>query len=99
MPIKKDYQMVCGLDALICYAGNTFAGRGGQGEFLRQMVYALDQLPHGRVLSRSAKAGRAECVDVQFQRWRGLAFRSLAAMPVLRGRSDLLTLLSDVDFD
>ncbi len=91
--------MASGLDALICYAGNTIAGRGGQGEFLRQMVYAVDQLPHGRILSRGAKAGRAECVDIPFQRWRGLGFRSIAAVPVLRRRSDLLTLLSDVDFD
>ena len=94
-----EQEIASGLDALICYAGNTTAGRGGQGEFLRQMVYALDQLPHGRVLSRSAKAGRAECVDVQFQGWRGMAFRSIAAVPGLRGRSDLLTLLSDVNFD
>jgi glycosyltransferase involved in cell wall biosynthesis len=96
---QKDGQMASGLDALICYAANTTAGRGGQGEFLRQMMYALDQLPHGRVLSRGAKAGRAECADVQLQGWRGVAFRSIAAVPVLRRRSDLLTLLSDVDFD
>lgn len=85
--------------ALVCYAANTTSGRGGQGEFLRQMVYAVDQLPEGRVLSRGAKAGRAECVDVQFRGWRGIGFRSIAALPVLRRRSDWLTLLSDVDFD
>jgi len=91
--------MPSGLDALICYAGNAVAGRGGQGEFLRQMVYALDQLPQGRVLSRGAKAGRAECVNLQFQGWRRRAFDAIAALPVLRRRNDLLTLLSDVDFD
>jgi glycosyltransferase involved in cell wall biosynthesis len=99
MPGAKDGRMPGALDALICYAGNTTAGRGGQGEFLRQMVYALDQLPHGRVLSRGAKAGRAECVDLPLQGWRGVGYRTLAAWPVLRRRSDLLTLLSDVDFD
>ncbi len=87
------------LDSLVCYAANTTAGRGGQGEFLRQMIYALDQLPQGRVLSRGAKAGRAECVDVPLRGWRGMGFRSIAAVPVLRRRSDWLTLLSDVDFD
>lgn len=88
-----------GLDGLICYAANTTSGRGGQGEFLRQMVYALDRLPHGRVLSRGAKAGHAECVNVRFRGWRDTAFRTIAAVPVLRRRSDLLNLLSDVDFD
>jgi glycosyltransferase involved in cell wall biosynthesis len=92
-------QIASGLDALICYGANAAAGRGGQGEFLRQMVYALDQLPQGRVLSRSAKAGRAECADIQFQGWRALGFRAIAGLPVVRRRSDLLTLLSDVDFD
>ena len=87
------------LGALVCYAANATAGRGGQGEFLRQMMYALDQFPQGRILSRGAHASHAECADIQLQGWRGLGFRSIAAWPVLRGRSDLLTLLSDVDFD
>jgi glycosyltransferase involved in cell wall biosynthesis len=87
------------LDALVCYAANATAGRGGQGEFLRQMMYALDQLPQGRIVSRGAKAGRAECANIQLQGWRGLGFRSIARWPVIRRRSDLLTLLSDVDFD
>jgi glycosyltransferase involved in cell wall biosynthesis len=92
-------QIASRLDALICYGANASAGRGGQGEFLRQMVYALDQLPQGRVLSRSAKAGRAECADIRFQGWRAMGFRAIAGLPVVRRRSDLLTLLSDVDFD
>jgi glycosyltransferase involved in cell wall biosynthesis len=91
--------MADGLDALICYGANAIAGRGGQGEFLRQMVFALDQLPHGRVLSRGAKAGRAECSDIPLQGWRGLGFRSIAGLPIVRRRHDLMTLLSDVDFD
>jgi glycosyltransferase involved in cell wall biosynthesis len=86
-------------DALICYAANATAGRGGQGEFLRQMMFALDQLPRARVLSRGAQALRTECADIPLQGWRGLAFRSIAAVPVLRRRNDLLTVLSDVDFD
>jgi len=96
---RTESQLVSGLDTLICYAANATAGRGGQGEFLRQMMYALDQLPHGRILSRGGKAGRAECAGVQLQGWRGLAFRSIAALPILRRRRDLLTLLSDEDFD
>ena len=46
-------------DVLVCYAANAVTARGGQGEYLRQMTYALDQLPHGRVLSRHAVAQRA----------------------------------------
>ena len=43
-------------DVLVCYAANAVTARGGQGEYLRQMTYALDQLPHGRVLSRRVAA-------------------------------------------
>lgn len=99
IPVPAEQPTARQPQTLICYAANTTAGRGGQGEFLRQMVYALDRLPQGRVLSRGAKAGRAECVDVQFRGWRSMGFRSIAALPILRRRSDWLTLLSDVDFD
>jgi len=63
------------------------------------MVYALDQLPRGRVLSRRAKAVRTECVDVPFDGWRQRCYRLIQDTPVLRRRSDLLTLLQDVNFD
>ena len=86
-------------DALVCYAANAVTARGGQGEYLRQVTYALDQLPHGRVLSRHAQADRAACIDVPFEGWRASCFRSIKRVPLLRGRQDLLTLLSDVDFD
>jgi glycosyltransferase involved in cell wall biosynthesis len=86
-------------NALVCYAANTVAGRGGQGEFLRQMIYALDQLPQARVLSRRGKTSRAACVDVPLDGWRGACFRTISRVPVVRGRHDLLTLLNDVDFD
>jgi glycosyltransferase involved in cell wall biosynthesis len=86
-------------DALVCFAANAIAGAGGQGEYLRQMMYALDQIPHGRVFSRLAHAGRAACIDVPFQGWRERCFRAIRRFPLLRRRQDLLTLLSDVDFD
>jgi glycosyltransferase involved in cell wall biosynthesis len=87
------------LHRLVCFAANAIVGRGGQGEFLRQMVYALDQLPNGRVLSRRARASRAHSIDLPFDGWRDLAFRSILRTPLLRRRHDLLTLLGDVDFD
>jgi FkbM family methyltransferase len=86
-------------DVLVCYAANAVTARGGQGEYLRQMVYALDQLPHGRVLSRRARPGRAASVDIPFEGWRAGCFQAIKRVPVLRRRQDLLTLLSDVDFD
>jgi glycosyltransferase involved in cell wall biosynthesis len=86
-------------DALVCYAANAVISRGGQGEFLRQMVYALDRLPRGRVLSRHAAAPSVTCVDIPFQGWRGSCFRAIQRIPVLRSRYDILTLLSDIDFD
>jgi glycosyltransferase involved in cell wall biosynthesis len=86
-------------DLLVCYAANAIMARGGQGEYLRQMKYALDQLPHGRVLSRHAHADRATCIDIPFQGWRASCFRAIQRVPVIRRRQDLLNLLSDVDFD
>jgi glycosyltransferase involved in cell wall biosynthesis len=86
-------------NALVCYAANAVSARGGQGEYLRQMTYALDQLPHGRVLSRNARADRAACIDVPFQGWRAACFRAIQRTPVLRRRQDLLNLLSDIEFD
>lgn len=87
------------LQILICFAANATEGQGGQGEFLRQMIYVMDCLPQGSILSRRAKAGRAACVNVPFEGWRALAFRKVSLAPFLRRRRDLLTLLSDVDFD
>jgi glycosyltransferase involved in cell wall biosynthesis len=63
------------------------------------MVYALDQLPQARILSRKAKGTRAECIDVPFQGWRRGCFSAIQRTPVLRRRHDLLTLIGDVDFD
>ena len=84
---------------LVCFAANAIVGKGGQGEFLRQMVYALDQLPNGRVLSRRARASRAHYIDLPFHGWRDMSFRGILRTPLLRRRHDLLTLLGDVDFD
>jgi glycosyltransferase involved in cell wall biosynthesis len=86
-------------NVLVCYAANAVSPRGGQGEYLRQMAYALDQLPHGRVLSRHAHAERAACIDIPFEGWRGWCFRTMKRTPVLRRLQDVVTLLSDVDFD
>ncbi len=86
-------------DVLACYAANAMAARGGQGEYLRQMMYALDQLPRGRVISRHARATRADSIDVPFRGWRAACFRTIGRIPVLRRRQDLATLLSDVEFD
>jgi glycosyltransferase involved in cell wall biosynthesis len=86
-------------DSRICFAANATAAEGGQGEFLRQMVYALDQLPQGRILSRRARGARAECVDLPLRGWRRLCLRAIQRTPVLRRRHDLLTLLGDIDFD
>ena len=86
-------------DLTVCYAANAIEARGGQGEYLRQMRYALDQLPHGRVLSRGARAERAVCIDIPFQGWRQWCFRAIRQMPLLRRRGDILTLLGDMDFD
>lgn len=86
-------------DALVCYAANAVASQGGQGEFLRQMVYGLDQFPRGRVVSRRARGKQTECIDLPFTGWRRAEFRGIQRVPLLRRRQDLLTLINDVDFD
>lgn len=86
-------------DALVCYAANATTGRGGQGEYLRQVTYALDQLPHGRVLSRRGRSDRSACIDVPLETWRGSCFRGIQRVPLLRRRHDILALLNDLDFD
>lgn len=92
--VRSDLQ-----DAVVCYAANAPSGRGGQGEYLRQVIYALDQLPHGLVLSRKSQPVRASAWDVPLEGWRGWCFRSILRIPVLRGRGDVLNILNDVDFD
>lgn len=85
--------------ASVSYAANAASGIGGQGEFLRHMVYTLEQVPRGRILSRGAKSARAECIDIRFHGWRHWYSKIVQRVPVLRRRRDLITLLSDVDFD
>ena len=87
-------------DEMICFAGNASYGIGGQGEFLRQMVFSLDLLPKARVYSRHSKANHAECVNLPFV---GLSQRAqfdlLRRTPWLRRRRGWLALLSDINFD
>jgi glycosyltransferase involved in cell wall biosynthesis len=90
---------VNGRDAVVCYAANAVAGRGGQGEFLRQMIHAIDNFPHGKILSRKATGLGAKCIDLPHVGWRRMVWDAVASVPVLRRRRDILTLLDDIDFD
>ena len=85
---------------IICFASNAFYGRGGQGEFLRQMVFALDCLPQAKVCSRFAKAEKTECITIPFEDFpHRTMFNLVLKTPVLLRRKDWLMLLSDLDFD
>lgn len=85
---------------LICFAGNASDGLGGQGEFLRQMVFALDCLPRAQVFSRFARAEKAECVNLLFTGFpHRSSFKLVQKTPLLRRRKDWLALLSDLEFD
>ncbi len=79
-------------------AANATFGVGGQGEMLRQTVLALNG-ESAVVYSRRAPAGAVQAVDIPFGGARAAAFRLLRGVPLLGGRRDLLTLLSDLDFD
>jgi glycosyltransferase involved in cell wall biosynthesis len=80
-------------DTKIVFAANSSAGQGGQGEFLRQMIFALAHLPHASVYSRSG------AVEVPLEGFPWPQLRALISMPVLRRRMDWMTLLSDLQFD
>jgi glycosyltransferase involved in cell wall biosynthesis len=85
---------------IICFAGNATYGVGGQGEFLRQMVSALELLPQAQVWSRFATAEKTKCFSVPFA---GFSYRPffniVRKTPGLRQRKDWLMLLSDLHFD
>jgi glycosyltransferase involved in cell wall biosynthesis len=88
------------LSKMICFAGNASYGAGGQGEFLRQMVSILDQVPQACVYSRYSKAERVECINLPFVGFpRRTLFDTISSVPLARGRRDWMTLLSDLDFD
>lgn len=71
------------------FAANAWSGRGGQGEFLRQMEKVAAALG-GKIYSRA---------QINFSGPERLVFNAVSACPVLRGRTDWLTLLDDLQFD
>jgi len=82
----------------VAFAGNAEAGRGGQGEFLRQMAFTLDAHPAAAVYARDPGACRAG-ITVPRQGWSRAVLSALRRVPRLRGRDDWTTLIDDLDFD
>jgi len=84
----------------IAFAANATWGHGGQGEFLRLMGFALSADIDAQIFSRFVPAGRPRHVNLPFS---GTVNRrvsdAILSVPIVRGRHDWLTLLSDVDFD
>lgn len=86
--------------ARIAFAANASYGVGGQGEFLRLMVHALASRGGGAVYSRSSPSAGISAIDLPFHGTsRAVMFRALQRVPLLRGRTDWLTLVADLDFD
>lgn len=84
----------------IAFGANAVLGAGGQGEFLRAMVHALECWEQSVVYARSAQSSSGRCISLPFAGgWRRRVFDALLVMPGLRGRSDWLTSLDDEDFD
>ena len=83
----------------ICFAGNSWSGRGGQGEILRSMVYTLDHLAGATVYSRAATTRRARSVEVPLSGFPWPQLWALSGLPGLRRRRDWRTLLADLQFD
>lgn len=64
------------------------------------MILALEGFTSATVYSRRSKSERLTCVSLPAKgSRRRFVARALNSLPVLRGRVDLLTLLSDLDFD
>lgn len=80
------------------FAVNARASVGGQGQFLTQMAAALPQMD-ATIFSRHSAGPDPRAVNLPFQGPRQVASEALRALPILRGRQDWLTLLSDVQFD
>src|SRR5947207_15988717 len=83
----------------ICFAGNSWEGSGGQGEFLRSMVFVLDHLTGGTVYCRSNTARIARSIPLHSSSLPWGPLHRVLSGPVLRRRSDWLTLVSDLQFD
>lgn len=82
------------------FGGNAVMGEGGQGQFLKAMVRAMEAWGTGHVYARAASSPLTTCVSLPFAGgWRRQAFDTILRLPLVRRRSDWLTLLSDEDFD
>lgn len=80
------------------FAANARARAGGQGQFLSQMAAALAGTG-ATIYSRHCAGTDPRAVDLPFQGPRQVLSGAILAVPIVRGRQDLLTLLSDVQFD
>jgi glycosyltransferase involved in cell wall biosynthesis len=84
----------------VAFGANAVMGAGGQGEFLRAMIHAMECWGDATVYARAAHSDVVPCVNLPFQHgWRRRVFDALLAAPVLRRRVDWLTSLNDEDFD
>lgn len=80
------------------FAANARAGIGGQGQFLSQMAAALTGA-NATIYSRHLDSRDPRSIDIPFQGPRQVFSGAILALPIVRSRQDLLTLLSDVQFD
>jgi glycosyltransferase involved in cell wall biosynthesis len=91
--------MASATSANVCFAGNSCEGSGGQGEFLRSMIFALGHLTRATVYCRSAAARIARSVPLRSTGLPWGSLHSVLSTPILRRRRDWLTLVSDLQFD
>jgi len=83
----------------VAFGANAVMGEGGQGEFLRAMIHAMENWRDATVYARAATSDVVPCVNLPFHGWRRRVFDAVLATPVLRRRVDWLTSLNDEDFD
>jgi glycosyltransferase involved in cell wall biosynthesis len=82
------------------HSANASVSAGGQGEILRQTLAAYETLPNARIFARTARSEHVRCLSIPFATFPyKQAFDFILRVPLLRGRADWLTILSDLEFD
>ena len=82
----------------IAFAGNAVMGNFGQGEMLKQMVYALQFFPEAVIFSRFSQGPQIESRNMPFGfSAESIFFELIQNVPGFRSRKDWLTLLLDLD--
>ncbi len=84
----------------VIYSHNALWGSGGQGEFLRLMAASLKKISGAHIFSRGIPGDSPAKTDIPFVRFpEKFLFDVFRSVPGMNRRQDVMTLLSDREFD